>query len=96
MQASMHGSMHASMDGSMHGSMDGSMHGSIIFVVPKEIHYTPTGDNPHAACPSRPRWGVRGGVAPPGRPPLYTPFKGTPKGRLRDALVHKEYVQSDL
>ena len=22
------------------------------------MHYTPTGDNPHAACPSRPRWGV--------------------------------------
>ena len=24
--------------------------------VPKGFHNTPTGDKPHAACPSRPRW----------------------------------------
>ena len=38
-----------------------------FFFCPKGIHYTPTGDNPHAACPSRPRWGGPGGVAPPGK-----------------------------
>ena len=26
---------------------------------PKGINSTPTGDNPHAACPSRPRWAPR-------------------------------------
>ena len=40
------------------------------FFVPKEIHYTPTGDNPHAARPSRPRWGVSPyiGRSSPGQP----------------------------
>ena len=50
----------------MHGSMHGALHGSIrgcinYFFVSKRIHYTLTGDNPHAACPSTPRWG---GVCP--------------------------------
>ena len=59
MHRSIHGSMHRSIHGSMHGSIHGFMHGCInYFFVSKGIHYTPTGDNPHAACPSRPRWGV--------------------------------------
>ena len=37
---------------------------------PKGTNSTPTGDNPHAACPSRPGWGVSPykGRSPPGQP----------------------------
>ena len=35
------------------------------------INSTPTGDNPHAACPSKPRWGIPGGVDPRGENPKF-------------------------
>ena len=58
------------------------------FFVPKGIHNTPTGDNPHAACPSRPRWGVTPyiGRSSPGQLLGVKPKKHTltgPKSEIR-------------